>query len=310
MWRYILKRLGMMIFVVLGVAIVIFSILYFVPGDPAQIILGSTATPEQLAAKRAELGIDKPFLVQLGNFLLDIIHLDFGDSYMYGTPVINELMVRLPRTFLLAFLTIVVQTIIGIPLGITAAVHAGKWQDSTSIVISLIGIAIPSFWLSLMAVLIFSVKLRWLPAFGIDGWQNWILPVLTGALAGIGMNARQTRAAMLDVIHSDYVTTAKAKGLNEHDVTYKHALPNALIPVITMIGGSFAMALGGAIVTEAVFVMPGVGLYMTNAISNLDYVAVRSSVVILSVFFSLIMLITDLIYAFVDPRIKAQYIGR
>lgn len=310
MWRYILKRLAMMVLVVLGVAIVIFTILYFVPGDPAQIILGSTATPEQLAAKRAELGIDKPYLVQLGNYLLDLLRLDFGESYMYGTPVINELMIRLPRTFLLAFLTIVVQTIIGIPLGITAAVHAGKWQDSTSIVVSLIGIAIPGFWLSLMAVLVFSVKLRILPAFGIESWQNWILPVLTGALAGIGMNARQTRAAMLDVIHSDYVTTARAKGLSEHDVIYKHALPNALIPVITMIGGSFAMALGGAIVTEAVFVMPGVGLYMTNAISNLDYVAVRSSVVILSVFFSLIMLITDLIYAFVDPRIKAQYIGR
>ncbi|MBE5891202.1 MAG: ABC transporter permease [Lachnospiraceae bacterium] len=310
MWRYILKRLAMMVLVVLGVAIVIFTILYFVPGDPAQIILGSTATPEQLAAKRAELGIDKPYLVQLGNYLLDLLRLDFGESYMYGTPVIDELMIRLPRTFLLAFLTIVVQTIIGIPLGITAAVHAGKWQDSTSIVVSLIGIAIPGFWLSLMAVLVFSVKLRILPAFGIESWQNWILPVLTGALAGIGMNARQTRAAMLDVIHSDYVTTARAKGLSEHDVIYKHALPNALIPVITMIGGSFAMALGGAIVTEAVFVMPGVGLYMTNAISNLDYVAVRSSVVILSVFFSLIMLITDLIYAFVDPRIKAQYIGR
>ena len=310
MWRYILKRLGMMLFVVAGVAIIIFTIMYFVPGDPAQIILGSNATPEQLEYKRHEMGLDQPYLTQLLNYLNQLIHLDFGESYVFGTPVISELKQRIPRTLTLGLLVIFVQTIVGIPLGITAAVNAGKWQDTGSIIFSMIGLAMPSFWLSLMSVLLFSVKLQWVPAYGIDNWKCWILPVLTTSVVGISMNARQTRAAMLDVIHSDYVTTAKAKGVSDRDVIWKHALPNALIPVITMIGSGFANALGGSIIAESVFTIPGVGLYITQGINNLDYAAVRSSVVILSVWFSLVMLITDLVYAYVDPRIKAQYVGR
>ena len=310
MWRYILKRLLMIVFVVAGVAILIFTIMYFVPGDPAQVILGSGATPEQLAYKRHEMGLDQPFMTQLLNYLNGLIHLDFGTSYAYGTSVWSELQVRMPRTLLLSVLVIIVQVVVGIPLGITAAVHAGKWQDSAAIVVSMIGIAIPGFWLALMCVMLFSVKLGWLPGYGIDSWKCWIMPVLTSSLVGFAMNARQTRASMLDVIHSDFITTARAKGVKEHDVIYKHALPNALIPVITMIGSNFATSLGGSVIAESVFSMPGVGLYMTNGINNLDYAVVRSSVVLLAVWFSVIMLVTDLVYAFVDPRIKAQYIGR
>lgn len=310
MWRYILKRLGMMLFVVVGVAILIFTIMYFVPGDPAQIILGSNATEAQLAYKRHEMGLDQPYLAQLLNYLNGLIHLDFGESYFFGTPVIDDLAARIPRTLTLGLLVILVQTLVGIPLGITAAVHAGKWQDTASIIFSMIGLAMPGFWLSLMSVLLFSVKLDLVPAYGIDSWKCWILPVLTTSVVGISMNARQTRAAMLDVIHSDYVTTAKAKGVSARDVIWKHALPNAMIPVITMIGGGFANALGGSVIAESVFSIPGVGLYITQGINNLDYSAVRSSVVILSVWFSLVMLVTDLVYAYVDPRIKAQYVGR
>lgn len=310
MWRYILKRLGMMLFVVVGVAILIFTIMYFVPGDPAQIILGSNATEAQLAYKRHEMGLDQPYLSQLLNYLNGLIHLDFGESYFFGTPVIDDLAARIPRTLTLGLLVILVQTLVGIPLGITAAVHAGKWQDTASIIFSMIGLAMPGFWLSLMSVLLFSVKLDLVPAYGIDSWKCWILPVLTTSVVGISMNARQTRAAMLDVIHSDYVTTAKAKGVSARDVIWKHALPNAMIPVITMIGGGFANALGGSVIAESVFSIPGVGLYITQGINNLDYSAVRSSVVILSVWFSLVMLVTDLVYAYVDPRIKAQYVGR
>lgn len=310
MWRYILKRLGMMLFVVVGVAILIFTIMYFVPGDPAQIILGSNATEAQLAYKRHEMGLDQPYLAQLLNYLNGLIHLDFGESYFFGTPVIDDLAARIPRTLTLGLLVILVQTLVGIPLGITAAVHAGKWQDTASIIFSMIGLAMPGFWLSLMSVLLFSVKLDLVPAYGIDSWKCWILPVLTTSVVGISMNARQTRAAMLDVIHSDYVTTAKAKGVSARDVIWKHALPNAMIPVITMIGSGFANALGGSVIAESVFSIPGVGLYITQGINNLDYSAVRSSVVILSVWFSLVMLVTDLVYAYVDPRIKAQYVGR
>lgn len=310
MWRYILKRLGMMVFVVAGVSIIIFTIMFFTPGDPAEIILGSSATPEQITALRHKMGLDQPYLTQLLNYLNDLIHLEFGDSYAYGTPVWSELKLRIPRTLTLGLMVICVQTLVGIPLGITAAVNAGKWQDTVSIIVSMLGLAMPGFWLSLMSVLLFSVKLGWVPAYGIDEWRCWILPVLTTSVVGISMNARQTRAAMLDVIHSDYVTTAKAKGVSRRDVIWKHALPNALIPVITMIGGGFANALGGSVIAESVFSIPGVGLYITQGINQLDYAAVRSSVVILSVWFSLVMLLTDLVYAYVDPRIKAQYVGR
>lgn len=311
MWKYILKRLGMMVFVVLGVAIVIFSIMYFVPGDPAQIILGSSATPEEVEYLRETMGLNKSYLAQLGIFLRDtFIHWDFGTSYMTKSSIIQEIGVRFPRTLNLAVWSMIVSVIVGIPLGIVAAVHQGKWQDNTAILISMIGISIPGFWLALMLVLLFSVKLGWLPAYGVGGWQYYVMPVLSNCLGTIAMNARQTRSAMLDVIRSDYVTTARAKGVSERSVIYKHALPNALIPIITLLGTGFGSSLGGTVIVESVFVMPGIGNYMTSAITNLDYPVVRGSVVILAIVFSFIMLAVDLIYAYVDPRIKAQYIGK
>lgn len=309
MWKYILKRLLMMVLVVLGVAILIFTIMYFTPGDPAQILLGSTATEEQLAAKRAEMGLDQPYIVQLGKFLFDILHLDFGTSYLYGTPIVDELRVRFPRTVILAAACMLV-SLIGIPLGIVAAVHQGKWQDRLAIFLSLIGISIPGFWLALVLVLVFSVKLGWFPPYGIGGPIYYVLPIISNSLGSIAMNARQTRSGMLDVIRSDYVTTARAKGVKEHDVIYKHALKNALIPIITLLGNGFGSSLGGTVVIETIFVIPGIGLYMTQAINQLDYPVVRGCVVVLAIVFSLIMLAVDLIYAYVDPRIKAEYTGK
>ncbi len=309
MWKYVLKRLLMMLFVVLGVAILIFTIMYFTPGDPAQIMLGSTATEEQIAAKRAEMGLDQPYIIQLGKFLVDTAKLDFGTSYLYGTPILSELKTRFPRTLILA-LSCMLVSLLGIPLGVIAAVHQGKWQDRTSILVSMLGISIPGFWLALMMVLLFSVKLGWLPPYGIGGPEYYILPIISNSIGSIAMNARQTRSGMLDVIRSDYVTTARAKGVKERDVIYKHALKNALIPIITLLGSAFGASLGGTVVTETIFVMPGIGLYMTNGINNLDYPIVRSCVVILAIIFSFIMLAVDLIYAMVDPRIKAEYIGK
>lgn len=301
----------MMIFVVLGVAILIFTIMYFTPGDPAQIILGSSATEEQLNALRESMGLNESFVNQLGSFLTStFLKFDLGTSYVSGRSVTSEILYRLPYTLLLAVLVIVLSTIIGVPLGIVAAVHQDKWQDTAAIAFSLLGVSIPGFWLALVLVLAFSVKLGWLPAYGIGGWQYYVLPAVSTALSGLAINARQTRSAMLDVIRSDYVTTAKAKGVSERSVIYRHALPNALIPIITVIGGSFAGSLGGTVIAESIFTIPGIGLYMTNAINNRDYPAVRGSVVILAIFFSLIMLLVDLIYAFVDPRIRAQYSGK
>jgi peptide/nickel transport system permease protein len=311
MWKYILKRLGMMIFVVLGVAIVIFTIMFFVPGDPAEIILGTSATPDQVEYLRTQMGLDKPYIVQLGAFLRDtFLRFDLGTSYTSKGSIAAEIAVRFPRTLNLALWSMIVSVVIGLPLGIVAAVHQGKWQDNAAILISMLGLSIPGFWLALMMVLLFSVKLGWLPAYGIGGWKYYIMPVLSNSLGNIAMNSRQTRSAMLDVIRSDYVTTARAKGVSEKNVIYKHALPNALIPIITLLGTGFGTSLGGTVIVESIFVMPGIGTYITSAISSLDYPAVRGSVVILAIAFSFIMLAVDLIYALVDPRIKAQYIGK
>jgi peptide/nickel transport system permease protein len=297
-----------MIPVVLGVAIVIFTIMYFVPGDPARFIMGADATAAQVAEKRQEMGLDAPYLVQLGQFLFNtFLHFDLGNSYMLNTPVLSELMVRLPNTLTIGLLCMVLQIAVGIPLGVTAAVHHNGFADRLCIFLALFGVSMPSFWLGLLLVLLFSLKLGLLPAYGIGGIQYFIMPVISNSFAGIASQARQTRSSMLDVLNSDYITTARSKGMAEHDVIYKHALPNALIPVITVIGNGLANIFGGTVVIETVFSIPGVGLYMTNAIGNRDYPVVRGSVVVLAVIFSLIVLLVDLVYAFVDPRIRAQF---
>lgn len=301
----------MMAFVVLGVAIVIFSIMYFIPGSPAQIILGSTATKEQVAALEHEMGLDQPYLVQLGKYLSDtFFHFDLGTSYQSKLPVATELMERFPRTLIIAAFSILVTAIVGIPLGIVAATHQGKWQDYTAVVASMVGISLPGFWLALILVNWLCVKHQLLPPFGIGSWKNYVIPVISNSVIGIAMIARQCRVDVLEVIRSDYVTTARSKGVSEHNTVYKHVMPNALIPLITSLGSTFANSLGGTVVTESIFVIPGIGLYMTKAIGSLDYPAVRGGVVVIAIAFSFVMLVVDLIYAYVDPRIKAQYEGK
>ena len=308
MGRYILKRILWMIPVILGATILIFTIMYFTPGDPALVILGAEATAQQLAEKNAELGLDQPYYIQLGQYLSKVfLHGDLGKSYVYSTSVFKELMIRLPRTLTLGLLCMLLQVFIGIPLGIIAAVNHNKLGDHISMFIALFGVSIPQFWLGLMMVLVFSVGLGVLPAYGIGGIEYFIMPMIANAFAGIASQARQTRSSMLEVIHSDYIVTAKAKGLSRMDVILKHALPNALIPVITVLGNGFAMMLGGAVVIENVFSIPGMGTYMTQAISNRDYPIIEGTVIMLAIAFSIIMLIVDLFYAFIDPRIKAQY---
>jgi len=310
MIRYVLKRLLWMIPVVLGVAIVIFTIMYFVPGDPARFILGADATMAQVEAKRHEMGLDAPYLTQLGRFLFNtFLRLDLGTSYILNTPVLSELAVRLPNTLTIGFLCMLLQIIVGIPLGVTAAVHHNGIADRLCMFFALLGVSVPSFWLGLLLVLLFSLKLGLLPAYGVGGLQYFIMPCVANAFAGIATQARQTRSSMLDVIRSDYITTAIAKGMSKRDVIYKHALPNALIPVITVLGNGLANIFGGAVVIETVFSIPGVGLYLTSAIGNRDYPVVRGCVVLLAIVFSLVVLLVDLVYAFVDPRIRAQFEG-
>jgi peptide/nickel transport system permease protein len=300
-----------MVPVVIGVTLLIFTLMYFVPGDPAAIILGSGATEADLALKRAELGLNDSYAVRLGRYLSDVyLRFDFGKSYITNTSITADLIARLPRTLLLAFFCILLSVGAGVVLGVNAAVHQNGVGDRVCMFLALFGVSMPSFWMGLMLVLLFSLKLGVLPASGIGGIQYYILPAIANSFGGIATQARQTRSSMLEVIRSDYISTARGKGLSETAVIYKHALPNALIPVITLAGTSFGLMLGGTLVIETVFSIPGVGSYMIGAVNNRDYPVVQGCVIFLAITFSLVMLVVDLLYAFVNPRIRAQYEGK
>ncbi len=312
MGRYVLKRILWMIPIVIGVAVLVFTLMTFCPGNPAEIILGSTATEEALAAKTEELGLNDPYLVRLGRYLVDVfIERDLGASWSTNVSIMDSIRDRLPRTLILTIVTLALAFGFGIPLGIMAATHQNKWQDSVSMVIALIGVAIPNFWLALMFVLFFSVRLGWFPSMGItDGLKSYILPAATAMMGAFATCARQTRSSMLEVIRSDYITTARSKGVPERDVIYKHAFKNGLIPIITMFGSTFGQMLGGMMIIETVFAIPGMGTYIISAVNNRDYPVVQGGTIFLAITFSVCMLLVDLAYAAVDPRIKAQYEGQ
>lgn len=298
-----------MIPILLCVAIIVFSLMCFVPGDPVRIALGDFATEAQIAEFRTAYGLDRPYIVRLVEYLKNVFfHLEFGNSYITGTSVTTELTSRFPNTLILAAGSILVTVVLGIPLGIVSAVNAGKASDKITMFITLLVYSMPAFWLALMLVLLFSLRLGWLPSSGASSWKNFILPVLANSLTQVAAISRQTRASMLEVVHSDFVTTARSKGLSEHKVIYGHALPNALIPIITLCGTRFGMLLGGTTIIESVFSIPGIGQYMISGINTRDYPIVEGCVIYIAFMFSIVMLLTDLIYAFVDPRIKAQYV--
>lgn len=310
MAKYILKRCLWMVVILLATAFVIFTMLYFTPGDSARALLGGGAREADVATLRTELGLDRPYLVQLGDFLYStFIKLDFGTSWVYNVPVFEELMNRLPRTVIIGLSAMVLNLIFGLLLGIFAGTHEGKWQDSATMAIAMVFISTPDFWVALMMIVLFSLKLGWLPAYGIGGPQYYVMPIICAALGGIAVNARQTRSSILEVFREDFVTTARAKGQAERVVVRRHMLPNALMPIITTIGTGFARIVAGSAVIESVFSIPGVGLYMLNAINARDYPAVRASVLFFAMFTAVAMLVVDLVYAYVDPRIKAQYAG-
>jgi len=297
-----------MIPIILAVAVVVFTLMTFCPGDPAEIILGSEATDDALEAKRVELGLRDPFFVRLGRFLSDtFIHFDLGTAWKTGIPIGDSIRERLPRTMLLSGITLVLSFGIGVPLGVIAAVNQNKWQDSASMILALIGVSMPNFWLALLLVILFAVKLKWLPALGIGGVKYYILPAISSSSMHIATSARQSRSSMLDVIRSDYITTARAKGVPEKTVITKHALKNALIPIITMMGTQFGKMLGGAMIIETIFSIPGMGTLIITAVNNRDYPVVQTGTIFLAIVFSFSMLMVDMLYALVDPRIKAQY---
>ncbi len=308
MSRYILKRIGMMIFVIFGVLFFIFVLLYLTPGDPARQVLGLTATDEQVAAQRHLMGLDQPFLKQFGDYLYRLFfHFDMGTSYKTNLSVQAEIAKRVPVTLLIGSLGVVLSLLIGIPLGILSAVKQYSFVDHISNIFAVIFTSMPSFWFALELSLLFALRLHLLPATGFTGFQSIILPVVTLGLGGAAANYRMARSAVLDEIRKDYVRTARAKGTKEMEVIMHHAVKNALIPIITQVGNSVGGILGGAVVVENVFSIPGMGTYLLGAINSRDYPIIRGGVLVICVFVSVCNLLTDIISAYIDPRIKSYY---
>lgn len=308
MFTYIIKRIFSMIPVILGVILLIFLIMQMAPGNPAQLILGDNAPAEAVEELTEELGLNDPILFRYVKYVYDLTRGDMGYSYITRRSVASEVSARIPATLKLMIVATIVSIIVAIPLGIFAAVKQNTIFDNVSMVISLLGISMPTFWLALMLVLLFSLKLGWFPVQGIDaGWKSYVLPATAIGFVNMAAIARTIRSSMLETIRQDYIRTAKSKGLSDRRVIIKHAFKNALIPTITVIGVQFGALMGGAILTETVFAWPGLGRLVVQSVNNRDTPMVLGCVVAFSVGFSIINLITDLIYGFVDPRIKSLY---
>jgi peptide/nickel transport system permease protein len=303
-YGYILRRLLLTVPVVVGVSVLIFLIIRLIPGDPAVAIAGVHASNEYIEQIRKDLHLDRSLPIQYLIFVRNLARGDLGYSTMSRRPVVVELRERFPRTVELTLLAMAIASVIRISAGIISATRRYSVFDNMSMLVALFGVAAPVFWLALMLQLLFAVHLGWLPATGRGTFRHFILPSLTLGMATAGLIARITRSSMLEVLRQDFITTARAKGLSEKVIIYKHALKNALIPVVTIMGLQFGILLGGAVLTETVFAWPGVGRLLVDSILARDYPVVQGAVLVLAVSFVLINLFVDLIYAFLDPRIS------
>ena len=307
MLRFVLKRLLMMIPVLLGVSFIVFTIMSFTPGDPVQMYLGDNYNQEAYDALSAKLGMDQPFLVRYFSFIFNAVRGDFGLSYSTGKPVAAEIFARLPSSIVLGAAAILFAVIVGVPLGTMSAVKQYSALDSVSMFLALILVSMPNFWLGMMLILLFAANLGWLPSAGFAGVTSLILPAITLGAASLATITRMTRSSMLEIIRQDYIRTARAKGVKEHKVIIKHALRNAMIPVITTVGLQFGFALGGSVMVETVFSWPGIGRLLVDCIKLRDTPVVTAVVLVLASLFTVVNLGTDVLYAYFDPRIKAQY---
>jgi peptide/nickel transport system permease protein len=297
----------MLIPVMLGVVFIVFFIMNLAPGDPVYQIASEQATPAELQELRVKMGLDGNIFTRYMRYIKKMIQGDLGVSYISKRSVMKTYLERLPNTLLLASVTMLVAILISIPLGIIAAVHQNSIKDTVSMILALLGLSIPNFWLGLLLIILFSLKLKWLPSGGINGLKSIILPALTVGLGLAALMTRTTRSSMLDVIRQDYLRTARSKGVAEKKVIYKHALKNALIPIITIFGIQFSNVLGGSVLAETVFSWPGVGRLVVDAINQRDIPMVTGALVMTTMLVSIVNLLVDIIYAYVDPRIKAQY---
>lgn len=312
MGAYIVRRLLGLIPVLLLVAVMSFLLIHIVPGDPAIIMLGNEASPEQLQALRQDMGLDRPLPTQFGLWVSHVAQGNLGDSIFLGRSVSQALLERLPATLQLAIIALILAMVIGIPAGLVAAIKQNSFWDQVVMVVAMAGISIPSFWLGLALILVFSVQLRWLPSGGyVPLWQDFwgglgtlILPAISLGFMQAALIARMTRSSMLEVLREDYIRTAKAKGLGQGVVILKHALKNAMLPIITVIGTAFGVLLGGAVVVETVFTYPGFGRLVVLAVQRRDYPLVQGALLLIALIYVLVNLIVDLLYCVFDPRVR------
>ena len=304
MAKYIAKRILLLIPVVIGITMFIYFIMSLAPGDPASLILGADATAEEIAAKREELGLNAPIIVRYVRYMVNVLHGDFGVSWYNNYNVMSEFLSRIPNTLILGLLSNAFVILFGIPLGVIAAVKQNSVIDYASLVLAMLFSSMPAFWFGLMAQIVFCLNLGWFPATGAETMKNFVLPSLTLACASFAGQVRLTRTSILEVNKLDYVRTARAKGCSEERIIVKHVLRNGLLPVVTTIGSHIATIVGGAIVTESVFAIPGVASLMINAVKLRDVPVVMGIIVIISVFVGVVNLLVDLTYAVIDPRVK------
>lgn len=303
MWAYIVKRLLLSIPVIFGVAFMVFAMVRIVPGDPARIIAGEAATQEIVEGIRKDMGLDRPLLKQFATFMGNVLRGDFGRSVRSKAPVAGEIAARLPNTIRLATAGLFVAVVVGVSAGIISAIRPYSWMDTVVMLVALAGLSMPVFWSGLMLILIFAVWLGWLPAVGTGGMAHLVLPAVTLGMSTAAIIARMSRSSMLEVLRSDYIRTARAKGLGEAAVVNRHAFRNALIPVITVVGLQMGTLLSGAVLTETVFAWPGIGRLLVEGILARDYPIVQASVLVVAMAFVMVNLMVDVLYAVVDPRI-------
>jgi peptide/nickel transport system permease protein len=309
---YIIRRVLSLIPVLSLVAVISFLLIHIIPGDPAAVMLGTDATPQEIAKLREDLGLNVPLHVQFYRWISKVLRGDLGDSFFMGRPVAVALAERLPATILLAVAALFFALLIGMPAGIIAAVKRGSIIDQLVMIIALIGVSLPSFWIGLNLILVFSVALRWLPSGGyvpltenfFDGLRCLLMPAFALGFMQAALIARMTRSSMLEVLRQDYIRTARSKGLSERVVVGLHALKNAMIPILTVIGTAFGVLLGGAVIVETVFAYPGIGRLVVSAVQRRDYPVIQGALLLISSLYVLVNLLVDILYTLIDPRIK------
>jgi len=304
----IITRLFTSLFVVLGSLILVFCILYLLPSDPVLMMIDpSSATPEVIANLRHQLGLDRPFYIQFASYFNKIIHGDFGNSMMNSEPVLPKILKHFPATLMLTIASSIIAVIVGVLLGVLSAIHRNRWIDIVARIVGLFGISMPTFWTGILLILLFSIQLHWLPVMGSDGFKTLVLPAITLGIVGAGFIVRMVRNSMLEVIHEQFIVTLRSKGLSEKAIMYQHALRNALIPAITMMGVLIGEMLAGAVVIETVFSRQGIGRIIADAIMAKDLPVVQGVVFFSAIIYIIVNLIVDISYTYIDPRVRRAH---